>query len=100
MARGGPRPGSGRPKGSRDKGKAAMEALAVVSGETPIAFFASILADQTRPLELRFAAAKELAPYMHAKLSSIEANVKASVSHEDKQTLVEQVIAARKSAAA
>lgn len=82
MSKGGRRTGAGRPKGSRDKGKAALEAVATLNGTTPIAFFASILADEARPLELRFAAAKELAPYMHPKLSSIDAKIDATLKHE------------------
>ena len=81
--RGGKRQGSGRPQGSRDKGKAALEAVQTLNGETPIAFFAGILANAEMPLSLRFAAAKELAPYMHPRLSSVEANVKATVSHDE-----------------
>ena len=38
-----------------------------------LTFFTQILANETAPLDLRFAAAKELAPYMHPKLASIEA---------------------------
>jgi hypothetical protein len=100
MARGGPRPGSGRPKGSRDKGKAAIAALAELGAENPITLWTSILVNKEAPLELRLAVAKELAPYVHPKLSSVDTTVTAHVSHEEKQTLVEQVIAARKSAAA
>ncbi len=80
---GGRRQGSGRKSGSRDKGKAALAAVQALNGETPIAFFAGILANAELPLSLRFAAAKELAPYMHPRLSSVEANVKATVSHDE-----------------
>jgi hypothetical protein len=36
-----------------------------VSGQDPIAFFTSILRNESAPLDLRFQAAKELAPYVH-----------------------------------
>jgi hypothetical protein len=53
------------------------------SGRDPVAFFAEILRNEAAPLDLRFAAARELAPYMHAKLCSIEAR-NAGKSHEDR----------------
>jgi hypothetical protein len=51
------------------------------TGKDPIAFFADILRNEDAPLELRFQAAKELAPYSHPKLASIEART-GGQSHE------------------
>jgi hypothetical protein len=44
-----------------------------VDSTDPISFFTSILRNEDAPLELRFAAAKELIPFMHPKLSSVGA---------------------------
>jgi len=49
----------------------AIEAIKA-SGRDPISFFADLLRNEAAPLELRFQAAKELAPYVHAKLASVE----------------------------
>jgi hypothetical protein len=43
------------------------------SGNDPISFFSDLLQNEAAPLDLRFQAAKELAPYVHLKLTSIEA---------------------------
>jgi hypothetical protein len=52
-------------------------------GSDPRTFFAAILRNAGAPLELRFAAAKALAPFMHPKLSSIEART-GGKTHEDR----------------
>ncbi len=83
MAKGGKRQGAGRPKGSRDKGKAAIAALEALSGKTPIELWTSILVNPESPLELRLQVAKELAPYIHPKLSSVESNINATIAHEN-----------------
>jgi hypothetical protein len=78
MSSGGERPGAGRPKGARGKKTLQREvALAAIkaSGTDPLQFWADILANE-EALPLRFAAAKELAPYKHPRLSSLQANVK------------------------
>ena len=66
----------GRQKGTPNKRtverQAAIEAIKA-SGRNPMAFFADPLGNEQAPLELRFQAAKKLAPYTHPKLSSIEA---------------------------
>ena len=71
-------PGSGRRKGSLNKKtlerRALMEAVRA-SGESPLTFFAQLLRTETNPIELRFAAARELLPYMHPKLASVESRV-------------------------
>jgi hypothetical protein len=53
------------------------------SGTSPMAFFADLLGNQQAPLELRFQAAKELAPYVHPKLASIESRT-GGMTHEDR----------------
>jgi hypothetical protein len=76
----------GRQKGTPNKKNAARaEILASlkVSGHDPIAFFTSILRNKSAPLDLRFQAAKELAPYVHPELSSVESRP-GSTSHEER----------------
>src|SRR5215813_9832431 len=66
----------GRQKGTPNKRTVErQEARAAIraSGKTPMAFFADILGNEQALLDLRFAAARELAPFVHPKLSSIEA---------------------------
>jgi hypothetical protein len=42
------------------------------SGLTPLDFMLAVMRDEQAPLDLRFEAAKSAAPYVHAKLASIE----------------------------
>lgn len=42
-----------------------------------------VLRDEDQPPLARFEAAKAAAPYVHPRLSSIEANVKTTLSQED-----------------
>ena len=74
MAKG--RKTGGRKKGTPNKNnQARMLALKELkaSGKDPVTFFAEILGNEGAPLDIRFQAAKELAPYVHPKLASIEA---------------------------
>ena len=76
----------GRTKGTPNKKTAERAKLIAelkVSGKNPITFFADILRNEAAPLDLRFAAAKELAPYMHPKLASVEART-GGMTHEDR----------------
>jgi hypothetical protein len=76
----------GRKKGTPNKNtlvrQRAIEAIKA-SGKDPISFFADLLRNESAPLELRFQAAKELAPFMHPRLSSVEARASAG-SHEER----------------
>ena len=46
-------------------------------------FFADLLRNESAPLELRFQATKELGPYVHPKLASVEGRT-GGKSHEDR----------------
>lgn len=76
MARGGRRAGAGRPKGSKSKRTATKVALIPAlahrqqAEELPLDMLLKAMRDETRPIELRLAAAKVAAPYYHAKVSS------------------------------
>jgi hypothetical protein len=76
----------GRQRGTPNKKtierQAAIAAIKV-SGKSPMAFFADILGNEQAPLELRFQAAKELAPFVHPKLASTESR-SGGMSHEDR----------------
>jgi len=76
----------GRQKGTPNKKtqlKQRAYKLIKASGKTPLEFFADILKDEKNPLDIRFQAAKELLPFMHPKLASIEART-GGLTHEDR----------------
>lgn len=76
----------GRKKGTPNKSTLAQRTVVAklrASGKDPITFFSDLLRNERAPLELRFQAAKELAPYMHPKLSSIESRT-GGKTHEDR----------------
>jgi hypothetical protein len=89
MPRGGSKPGErrgGRKKGTPNKRTAERQAaIAAItaSGKDPISFFADLLRNEQAPLDLRFQAAKELAPYAHPKLASVESRT-GGQTHEDR----------------
>jgi len=72
MARGGARVGAGRPKGARNKRTEEQEAAIKESGLSPLEFLTSVYRDEDAALDTRIDAAKAAAPYVHAKLSSVE----------------------------
>jgi hypothetical protein len=96
--KGGARPGAGRKKGSPNKRTAETQKAVEESGVTPLEYMLTIMrTEPTVELEpkdwlaavtLRFEAAKAAAPYVHAKLSSVEMN--ANVTH---QTLDQELAA-------
>lgn len=73
-ARGGVRPGAGRPKGSRGRRARMVEerVRSAVGDFCPVAFLCSVAADAERPIELRVDCAKGAAPYLAPRLKSIE----------------------------
>ena len=84
----------GRQKGTPNKRTAERQAaIAAIkaSGTTPMAFFADLLGNEQAPIELRFQAAKELAPYVHPKLSSVESR-SGGKSHEDRLAELKRLV--------
>jgi hypothetical protein len=79
-------PGSGRKKGSLNKTtrahRAALEQLKVDRTD-PMSFFISIMRNPDAPFEEVKAAARELFPYSHPKLASVEARG-GGKTHEDR----------------
>lgn len=83
MARGGARPNAGRPKGQPNKKTAEKVAAIEASGLTPLEYMLRILRDESMDPDRRDWAAEKAAPYVHAKLSSVDMKADVSVSHED-----------------
>jgi hypothetical protein len=77
MGRGGKRPGAGRPSGLRNK--KTMEQVAAVqeSGITPLDYMLSVMRAPSGTVEdaVRLDAAKAAAPYVHPRLSTVDATV-------------------------
>jgi hypothetical protein len=77
--KGGVRPGSGRKPGSPNKKTAQLQSEVEASGITPLDYLLSVMrAPESEPRE-RLAAAVSAAPYIHAKLSSV--NVTGDMNH-------------------
>lgn len=72
MARGGKRPGAGRPKGAPNKATAELQQAVAESGVTPLDYLLSVMRDKDVPRQERVDAAHKAAPYVHAKLSNID----------------------------
>ena len=70
--RGGHRPNAGRKPGTLSKRTLALQASVAASGETPLDFLLRIMRDPKKPWGMRVDVAKAAAPYVHAKLASIE----------------------------
>lgn len=76
---GGARSGAGRKPGAINKATAKARAKAEAEGVLPLDFMLSRMRDEQAPIADRMDMAKAAAPYIHAKLSSIEATVDARV---------------------
>jgi hypothetical protein len=73
---GGKRPGAGRKPGSvTQRTRDIAEAVMSDGGLTPLEYLVSIYRDPAADEAKRIDAAKAAAPYVHAKLANIEANV-------------------------
>lgn len=72
--RGGARPGAGRKPGAINKATKAAREKAEAEGILPLDFMLSRMRDEGAPMADRMDMAKAAAPFIHAKLSSIEAS--------------------------
>lgn len=54
--------------------------MAVATGVTPLEFMLTVMRDENAKREERLDMAKAAAPYVHARLSSIEAKIDAEVT--------------------
>jgi hypothetical protein len=59
--------------------------------QKPDGLLADLLANEQAPLDLRFQAAKELAPFVHPKLASTESR-SGGMSHEDRLAELEKLL--------
>ena len=73
----------GRKKGTPNKRTQALAVEAVGEGETPLAYLLGVMRDMERDVAVRLEAAKAAAPYVHAKLASIEHSGNVGISHEE-----------------
>ena len=70
----------GRPKGGHNRRTEEAMVLAQASGMTPLEHLLMDMRDETLGRADRRDAAKAAAPYVHARLSTIEANVKGNMT--------------------
>lgn len=76
---GGARSGAGRKPGAINKATAAAREKAEAEGIMPLSFMLNRMRDETAPMAERMDMAKAAAPYVHAKLSTVEATIDARV---------------------
>jgi hypothetical protein len=62
----------GRKKGVPNKKTKALQDEVAATGETPLAFMLRVMRDPKKPWADRMDMAKSSAPYVHARLASIE----------------------------
>lgn len=79
---GGARRGAGRPKGARNKKTEALQLALAATGTTPLEYILSVMRDPDIDKKERLTAAIAAAPYVHAKLSSVEMNATISMHEE------------------
>ena len=70
--KGGKRPGAGRKAGTPNKRTAEIQQAVEESGLTPLEYMLSVMRDVGQDELRRLQAARDAAPYVHAKLSSVE----------------------------
>jgi len=70
--KGGARSGAGRKKGSPNKKTAEVQKAVEESGITPLDYMLQVMRDAINEPKERLSAAIAAAPYVHAKLSSVE----------------------------
>lgn len=71
-SKGGARPGAGRKKGGPNRRTIETQAKAEETGITPLDYMLQVMRSDIEEPRARLAAAQAAAPYVHAKLSSIE----------------------------
>tara|TARA_Y100000310_G_scaffold342836_2_gene447801 strand:- start:6867 stop:7160 length:294 start_codon:yes stop_codon:yes gene_type:complete len=72
MPQGGKRAGAGRPKGARSAKTIAQTKAVEASGITPLEYMLKVMRDECNELAVRLDAANKAAPYVHAKLASVD----------------------------
>jgi hypothetical protein len=72
MARGGKRDGAGRKAGTANVKTRELADAAAQEGLLPLEYMLNVLRDETAEAKDRMWAAEKAAPYVHAKLASVE----------------------------
>jgi hypothetical protein len=72
MTRGGARKGAGRKPGSATRLNQEAREKALADGVSPLSYMLSVLRNEKLDRDARMDAAKAAAPYVHAKLASVE----------------------------
>ncbi len=80
MANGGARPGAGRKKGGHNRVTEEAIAKAEAGGVMPLDYLLGIMRDVEADETKRIDCAKAAAPYVHAKLNSIEAKIEGDIN--------------------
>lgn len=83
--KGGKRQGAGRKPGVPNKRTAALQAQIEATGTTPLEFMLAIMRDDGADKRDRLNAAISAAPYVHAKLSSVEMKAKVTTLTLDEE---------------
>lgn len=78
MARGGKREGAGRKPGAQNKATQKQRKAVLESGLSPLDYMLSVMRDESNDQHERLDAAHKAAPYVHAKLATLDHNVKGS----------------------
>lgn len=82
MTHGGARKGAGRKPGSATTKTRQIAEKAASEGLTPLEFMLQVLRDVTKDDAERMEAAKSAAPYIHPRLSAVDANVEGGLRIE------------------
>lgn len=92
MARGGARTGAGRKKGQASRMNEEARLKAAEGGITPLDYMLGVLRDSEADVQRRDDMAKAAAPYLHAKLASIEhhgSEDEAPIRHRIEQVIID-----------
>ena len=85
----------GRKRGVPNKRTGELQARIRASGMDPLTFMLAVMRNAKAPLELRFEAARQAAPYCHARLTAIEHTGPAGVAVQIETKQVSDIEAAR-----
>jgi hypothetical protein len=85
----------GRPKGARNKRTRALLEAADAGGEMPLDFLLRLMRDPRAAMTRRLEAAKAAAPFLHPKLSAVEAKLSPAVSELSPRKLVLEFVLPR-----
>lgn len=80
----------GRKKGTPNKITVAREAKIRASGLTPLGYMLKVMRDESNPQDIRLDAAYKAAPYVHAKLASVELTGNPEHPVEQRVTVVDE----------